>query len=201
MKKSLVCGHILFGNRYGRTREVESAGIEWLRHQAAIANVKQLAGRKSDVAVYVRGDQSDERRVHGTGIKAVLLRVFCPAPLHVIEKILAIRQKMGPAMRLAAARTRDPGHRFRNAARSGNAVELANNVRRKNDHAVAIPRSSSSCTRVAEHFNRTGSNIQGFHFSFGEEPDMSAVGRPERIHGVLCTVELLRVGHGKSAKK
>src|SRR5690348_7861417 len=98
MKKSLVCGHILFGYRYGRTTEVESASIEWLRHQAAIANVKQLAGCESDVAVYVRGDQFDERRVHRTGIKAVLLRVFCSAPLHVIEKILAIRQKMGPAM-------------------------------------------------------------------------------------------------------
>ena len=60
-------------------------------------------------------------------------------------------------------------------------MEAAPRRRRKQDHAVAVPRASASFRGVGHHDRRGAVESHLLQLSVGEERDRAAVGRPERI--------------------
>ena len=114
------------------------------------------------------------------------------APVHIVKKVLAVRQKERPAVCLTAALASEPGNWGWHSAVGGHTVKWPGDGRREDDGAVAAPRATVTYRGLAENLHCAASNIHRLQLTFGKEADAPAIRRPERERRPLGAVELLR---------
>src|SRR5215470_6738477 len=102
-----------------------------------------------------------------------------------IEKVLAIGEEPGPAMRRVILRI-EFGDRSRSATGGGNLVEDFANARREDDDFARSPGTPAGRRSVAQGANCVCADIKRFQFAVAEEPDARTVRRPEREVSPVC---------------
>src|SRR5256714_8772485 len=105
--------------------------------------------------------------------------------------MVTVGKRPGPAMRRLQFRVIQFGYLSDCAAAGCNAIERAVVITSKNNYAIAIPSAAPSIWRVAECLRRTAGRVDFLQFGLREVSDEAAIGRPERIRGILSTSQWL----------
>lgn len=107
-----------------------------------------------------------------------------------IQEVTTIGKKMRPPMAGFAPRGVDPGHCLRHTASRGDAMNRADGAWGKEDGAGAVPASSPSVGSGTDRNGRSSGKLDPAQLAAREEPERSAVRRPERMGAIL------RAGNG-----
>ena len=107
--------------------------------------------------------------------------VVSAAPRAQVQEMAAVGKKYGiPLIALGL------GHVDGNAARRRDPLDRnPAGARREHDDIVTIPRSAAAVGRVAQRLRGTAAGGDFLQLALREESDVAAIGRPERIRGVL----------------
>src|ERR1051326_6268837 len=134
----LHVGDIAEGKRGGLAADGERIGIEALRHQHRAARDDDAVGRDEDGVRSVGDDLLVQLAVERAGHELIA---------GTVEKALAVRKKPWPAVPdLFAFKRSDT---LGTTAAGGDAIELARDGRREDDHTVAIPCAAAAGRGVA----------------------------------------------------
>src|SRR6476660_1300645 len=84
------------------------------------------------------------------------------------------------------------GYVYRNTSGRRNALDRTaeSATGREHDHVVRAPRRAAPESRLTQSLRRTAADRDLLEFALGEEPDVAAVRRPERVLGIVSA------GHG-----
>src|SRR5579864_6710984 len=107
------------------------------------------------------------------------------------KKMFAIGQEPGPAFRRML---RLVEHRCRGGCATLRAYfhQRALKIGREDDHIIGAPSSSARVSRIGNVGNGTTCGRHLHQLAAGEESDVAAVGRPERMRSAGCTLKRLR---------
>ena len=179
----------LLGERNRLARHLERLRVEGLGDERPVAHEEQVTGRRvlherlrrREHLLLVRIDRSDPVRA--------VLRLLAG---HEVEEVLAVGKKLRPPDRgLLARRVELDGDRP-GSPRRGHAIDGIGARAVEEDHAVGAPGAVGAAGRVADLGRRAAGDVHLLHHAVGDEPDVPAVGRPERPNASVRSRQRLR---------
>src|SRR5580700_3921700 len=100
--------------------------------------------------------------------------------------MIAVGKKHGPAVRLVLAGPDVLGRRREARSIGIDALERTLSIGRKEDYTLASPSAAASGQSGGERLRRASGDRHLLQLAVGEEPNVSAIRRPERITRALC---------------
>ena len=162
-----------------RSRQRARCWIKRLRHQRHVRTVKKIA--RCVLCRRVSGyNEVGLRAVDRPKVDSVLFGIASGVIGREENKMFAIGQKPGPAMRVMFRLIHDRGRSYRAALRA-HFHQRVLKIRGEDNHIVAAPASPSRIRSIGDHRNRAAGGGNLHQFAVGKESNVAAVRRPERM--------------------